>query len=54
MKSSLFIMSVLRCLLVVEKEMEYKILYLTGEVRTRLTNLKEISISVWSAIKAMD
>ena len=47
-------MLVLRCLLVVEGEMGYKILYLMGEVRTRAINLDEISVSMWNAIKAMD
>lgn len=47
-------MSVLRCLLVVEGELGCKILSLMGEVRTGDTNLEEISVSMWRAIKVVD
>lgn len=47
-------MSVLRCLSVVEGELGCKILSLMGEVRTGDTNLEEISVSMWRAIKAVD
>lgn len=53
-KSSILVMLVLRCLLVVEGEMGYKILCLMGEVRTRAINLDKISLSMWNAMKAMD
>lgn len=53
-KSSILVMLVLRCLLVVEGEMGYKIPCLMGEVRTRAINLDKISLSMWNAMKAMD